>query len=134
MRLCESAGILPGGPLIATLPFRWVAVKEVGGTTVVRFTHRGALVGDAVELVAEQLCWLVDEGDRQHLVLDLGDVQTLASAMIGRFVLLQKKLLAAGSRLKVCQVNPELGEVLKLVGFDQLVGVYGDEKEALGGF
>ena len=84
---------------MATQPYRWFGVEEVGGVTVVRFTHRGILAGEEVEGVADQLHRLVDEEGRRLLLLNLRNVESLASAMLGRFLVLHLRipLLLKGS-------------------------------------
>ena len=112
-------------------PYRWFQVEEVGSVTVVSFTHRGALAGEAVEAVAEQLDRLVDEEGRLQLLLNLANVEGIASAMLGRFLTLHHKVLAAGGRLKFCGLSPAVQEVFATARLPVLFGIYRGEEEAL---
>jgi anti-anti-sigma factor len=112
-------------------PYRWFQVEEVGRVTVVRFGHRGALTGEAVGAVAEQLDRLVDEEGRLQLLLNLANVEGLASAMLGRFVTLHHKVLAAGGRLKFCGLSPAVEGVFTTARLPVLFGIYPGEEEAL---
>jgi anti-sigma B factor antagonist len=113
------------------LPYRWLEVEQSGAVTVVRFTHRGMLMGEAVEMVGDQLRSLVEDEGRRQLVLNLGNVQSMDSAMLGQLMMLNKRILAANGRLKLCQVSAALYEVFEAVKLPQLVGIYDEELDAL---
>ena len=112
-------------------PYHWFQVEEVGGVTVVRFTHGGALAGPTVDAVAEELDRLVREEGRLHLLLNLATVEGIASAMLGRFLTLHHKVLAAGGRLKFCGLSPAVHEVFATARLPVLFGIYPGEEEAL---
>ena len=116
---------------MVTQPYRWFRVEEVEGVTVVRFTHRGILAGEEVEGVAEQLHRLVDEEDRCRLLLNLQNVESIASAMLGRFLILHHKVLAAGGALKFCNLAPPIREIFATAQLTQLFGIYDSEGDAL---
>lgn len=115
---------------MATQPYRWFRVEEVGGVTVVRFTHRGILAGEEIEGVAEQLHRLVDEG-RRRLLLNFENVEGVASVMLGRLLVLHRKLLAAGGQLKFCGLSPPIREIFAAAQLTQLFGIYENEPGAL---
>ncbi|HZT79418.1 MAG TPA: STAS domain-containing protein [Gemmataceae bacterium] len=110
---------------------RWLHVEQVGDVTVARFPHRCDLMGEAVELIGDQLEALVDEEGRCRLLLNLDGVDILESKMLGRLLTLNKKVLAAGGRLKLCCVPPHLAEVFERAKLDNLMGIYPSEEEAL---
>jgi anti-anti-sigma factor len=116
---------------MATQRYRWFRVEEAGGVTVVRFTHRGILAGEEIEGVAEQLHRLVDEEGRRRLLLNLENVESIASVMLGRFVVLHHRLLAAGGQLKFCGLSPPVREIFATAQLTQLFGVYENEPGAL---
>jgi stage II sporulation protein AA (anti-sigma F factor antagonist) len=116
---------------MATQRYRWFRTEEVGDVTVVRFTHRGILAGEEVEGVAEQLHRLVDEEGRRRLLLNLENVESIASAVLGRFLVLHHKLLAAGGRLKFCNLCPPIREIFATAQLTQLFGIYHSEPDAL---
>jgi anti-anti-sigma factor len=115
----------------AYVPHQWLEVEQTGAVTVVRFMHRGILMGETVELVGEQLRSLVEDEGRLQLVLNLGNVQSMDSAMLGQLIRLNKQILAANGRLKLCQISAALYEVFEAVKLPQLVGIYDEERDAL---
>jgi anti-anti-sigma factor len=116
---------------MSTQPDPWFQAKQVGDVTVVRFLHRGDLTGGAVEAVAEQLDRLVHEEGRLRLLVNLSNVEGIASAMLGRFLALHHKVLAAGGRLKFCGLSPAVQEVFSTARLPVLLGIYPGEEEAL---
>src|SRR5262249_38184121 len=84
-----------------------------------------------VDAIAQQLDPLVDEECRLQLLLNLANVESLASAMLGRFLTLHHKVLAAGGRLKFCGLSPAVQEVFATARLPVLFGFYPGEEEAL---
>lgn len=117
-----------------SLPYRWFRAEAVGPVTVVRFPHAGELTGEAVDAIADQLFQLVDEAGCRQMVLNLANVQSLESAMIGKILILNQKLLALGGRLKLCRVPPPIAEILVTARLPDILGIYEDEWQALGSF
>ncbi len=60
-------------------------------------------------------------GGCHRIALDLAQVDYLSSAGIRILVLLAKNLQAIGGSLRLSDASPQVNEVLKLVGFDQLL-------------
>jgi anti-anti-sigma factor len=113
---------------------RWFEVEQVGQVTVVRFPRPVSLEGEDAEAVADQLAALVLESGCCRLVLDLANVETLSSAMLGKLIWLHKKALPLGGRLAVCRVDPKLVHILQTVKLSVLIGIYADEQEAVRSF
>jgi anti-sigma B factor antagonist len=113
--------------------YRWLEVEQVGDVTVVRFAVRTILDGEGIEAMGGQLLGLVENGGRKF-VISFANVESVATAMLGKFVLLHRKLEAAGGRVVLCRVGDFLGEILKLMEFPRLFAIYGDEQEALQSF
>jgi len=61
------------------------------------------------------------QGGCHHIVLDLSQVSYLSSAGIRVLVLLLKNLKSIGGSLQLSEPSAAVGEVLKLVGFNQLM-------------
>ena len=116
---------------MATRPYRWFQVDEAGDVSVVWFTHRGVLAGEEIEGLAEQLYRLVDEEGRRRLLLNLQNVEGVASAMLGRILILYHKVLAAGGGLKFCNLSPAIRETFATAQLTQLFGIYDSEQDAL---
>jgi anti-anti-sigma factor len=117
-----------------SLPYRWFRSETVGTVTVVRFPHPGVLTGEAVDAIADQLFQLVDERGCRQMLLSLANVERLESAMIGKILIVNQKLLALGGRLKLCRVPPPIVEVLVTARLPDILGIYEDEGQALGSF
>jgi anti-anti-sigma factor len=106
-------------------------VQHVGQATVVRFKRRTILEGAAIEVIGEHLLELTGEEGRRTFLVNFAGVESLTSAMLGKFVALHKVLSDAGGRLAFCSVDPFLMEIFKVVQMPQLIPVYGDEAQAL---
>lgn len=109
-------------------------IKDIGDVTVATFTDRHLLDQKTLETIGEELSGLVDDAGRQKLVLDFRNVQDISSLAIGMLVTLNKKIRAAGGKLVLCRMDPELRQVMAITQLDTLFVIRGDEREALAAF
>jgi anti-sigma B factor antagonist len=109
-------------------------LKDIGDVTVATFTDRHLLDQKTLDMLGEQLVSIVDGTGRQKLLLDFQNVQDISSLAIGMLVTLNKKIRAAGGKLVLCRMDPELRQVLAITRLDSLFTIRGDEQEALEAF
>jgi anti-sigma B factor antagonist len=128
----------PGGarrPPNATPPGRGpLDVRQQGEVTVVRFRGPVRLDGPEAEGIAEQLLSLVQDAGRCRLVVNLGGVQALNSATLGKLITVHKKALPLGGRLALCCTGHHLQQILETVKLSVLIGLYETEEEAVASF
>ena len=114
--------------------YRWLEIDQLGDVTVVRFTTRTILGNDAIEAIGTQLLGLVEEAGCRQFVLNLENVESISTAMVGKLVSLHRRLDAAQGRLVLCRLGPFLIEIFKILNLGQLARVYGEEQEAVQSF
>ncbi len=106
-------------------------VQHLDQTTVVRFKRRTILESAAIEAIGEHLHHLAEEEDRRAFLVNFTGVESLTSAMLGKFVALCRALSDTGGRLAFCCVDPFLMEIFKIVQIPELIPIYADEPQAL---
>jgi anti-anti-sigma factor len=114
--------------------YRWLEIEQFGDVTVVRFTTRTILGNDAIEAIGGQLLGLVEQAGCRQFVLNLENVESVSTAMVGKLVALHRRLEAAHGRLVLCRLGPFLVEIFKVLNLGQLAHVYGEEQEAVQSF
>jgi anti-anti-sigma factor len=107
-----------------------LVVTQVASVTVARITHPLVLSGETAEAVADHLHRLADTGPTRLLV-DCANVKSLTSLMIGRLISLNNKLTAADGAFALCEVRPDVREILDVVGLAELIRIYPTEQAAL---
>ena len=115
-------------------PRRRLEVEDVGDVTVVNFTDRKILDEQNIQLIGEQLFSLVDESGRKKILLNFGNVEYLSSAALGKLITLNKKLQAAGGRLILCNIDPQIYEVFEITKLNKLFNIHKEEQAALQAF
>jgi anti-anti-sigma factor len=106
-------------------------VEQLPQATVARFKRRTILDPAAIQAIGERLLHLAEEEGRQTIVLNFAGVESLTSAMLGEFALLQRVLHDSGGRLAFCCVEPFLMQVFKVVRIPDWIPIYADETAAL---
>jgi anti-sigma B factor antagonist len=109
-------------------------VKTVDGVTVAKVTATELWTDQKVGALAAELMHLADDLGVPKLVLDFADVTGLGSRMVGQLAALHKQVKAAGGRLALCQVRPEIAEVIETCKLTTLFGLYPDEPAAVRSF
>ena len=108
---------------------RWLLVEPVGDVSVVTFAEADILDLETIRVLGEQLLGMADEGRR--ILLNMGRVRRLSTALVGKVVALQNRLTELGGQLAICQVAPHLRDALELFKLPRLVPIYAEEQEAL---
>ena len=109
-------------------------VKTVDGVTVARITVKELWTDQQVGALTAELMHLADDLSMPKLVLDFADVTGVGSRMIGQLAALHKQVKAAAGRLALCNVRPEIAEVIEMCKLTALFGLYPDEAAAVRSF
>lgn len=67
----------------------------------------------------------------ERLLLDFSDVAYIASSGLRVLLKLAQRLKAEGGQLRLCSVNENVSEVLRISGFDTILDVFADRRSAL---
>src|SRR3954451_12022480 len=110
---------------------RRLEVEDIGDVTVVNFTDKKILDEQNIQIIGEQLFSLVDELGRRKILLNFGNVEYLSSAALGKFITLNKKVNAAGGRLILCNIDPQIYEVFEITKLNKLFNIKKDEQTAM---
>jgi anti-anti-sigma factor len=110
----------------------WLVIEPAGGVTVVRFAPECGhfLKDETIKALGERLFGLLADGHRR-LVLNLEHLVRLDSLLLGKFVALHKKALAAGGGVVLCHLSPQLYDVFQILQLTGFLRIYGTEAEAV---
>jgi len=112
-------------------PGQWLEREDFGDMTVLRVKAPLLRDDETTEALFDQTFLLVDAGGRSRLVLNLEAVGFMASAAIGKLILLMRKAASAGGKLALCNLSRSLEEVLRVSRLSDVLPSYADEQEAL---
>jgi anti-sigma B factor antagonist len=113
---------------------RRLDIDEVNGVTIARFTDKKILDESNIQIIGNQLFSLVDEDHRQKIVLDFTNVEYLSSAALGKLITMDKKVKAAGGKLRLCSIRSDIKEVFKITRLDKLFQILDNRDKAVEGF
>jgi anti-anti-sigma factor len=97
---------------------------DEAGRTVVRFPAGTALSESNAEAFAAALLARAEGKERPHLMVDLGGVAMLTSAILSRFVALNARVRELGGRLTLFNTTPTVRQVFKVTRLDTLLEVH----------
>jgi anti-sigma B factor antagonist len=106
-----------------TTASRHLQIEPIGDVSVVRFTDKKLIDDQTIRLIGDQLCSLVDEQGQRKILLNFGNVEYLSSAALGRFIILHKKVIAAGGRLVLYNIDSQIYEVFAVTKLNKLFDI-----------
>jgi len=113
---------------------RRLDIEEANDVTIARFTDKKILDESNIQIIGNQLFNLVDEDHRQKIVLDFTNVEYLSSAALGKLITMDKKVKAAGGKLRLCSIRSDIKEVFKITRLDKLFQIMDNRDKAIEGF
>ena len=111
--------------------YRHLGVWKHGNAIVVRFGDHHILDERTVNKIAEELYGVADREDCHHLILDFSSVLGVSSLMLGKLLMLRKKMSSRMGRLVLCDISPEVQDVLTATGLNEILAFMDSEADAL---
>ena len=113
---------------------RHLRLETIDGVTVVSFVDSKIVNEENIQEVGDQLYSLVEDEGHKQILLNFGNVEYLSSAALGKFITLNKKVNAAGGRLILCNIDPQIYEVFEITKLDRFFNIQKEEQAALQSF
>ena len=94
--------------------------------------HDSKIMGEDASLeVSRELTRLVNDMGEPSLVVNLGNVEFMASAMIGKLVLIRNQCKGREINFSLCSLHGNVAEAIGLVQLDKIVSLFEDEDVAI---
>ncbi len=108
-----------------------IAMEDADGVPVIRFMERQLYDDRTVREAGDQINAAVLSGiGPVRVILDFSGVAMISSALLGRLVLLQRRVDASKGMLRLCEVSPAVRDVLKTTNLDRILKIDRDRREA----
>ena len=111
-----------------------ISTQTIQGISIVTFEDESILDPLQVQDIGETLQQLIEQEDRQRLILDFHKVKILSSQMLGVLISLLKRIRSDRGRIVICGMKSELHKVFKITNLDKLFKFYDTEGHALRSF
>jgi anti-anti-sigma factor len=120
--------------MVSPSPEAWLEINLAGPVVVVKFTAEAIADEFVIHAIGERLYELVEKTVRPRFLVDFSGVKFCSSSLLGKLIQMQKKTRAAGGRLVLCGLEPDVFEVLDETHLDRLLTIYPARQEALRSF
>jgi len=111
-------------------------METIHGITVASFADAELLTEDAIHEIGDQLQDLaggIGPANR-NVLLNFRDVRLMSSTMLAILFKFARRVTAAGGRLKLCGIAPDLMVAFRITRFDRLFEIFEEESTALDSF
>ncbi|MBN2296303.1 MAG: STAS domain-containing protein [Pirellulales bacterium] len=110
-------------------------ITEVNDVVVVSFNHSKVLDEATIRQIGEEFSTLTLEAAAERkLLLNFSNVAFMASAMIGKILVLNKQCKKDRVDLKLCSICPNIMEVFNLMKLNKVLKIYDNAEQALEAF
>jgi anti-anti-sigma factor len=120
--------------MASRLDQQYLHVEQIGTVSVITFNRSEFLDETTIRLIGEQLAHLTQRAERPRLVLNVAAVKKLSTMLLGHFITLHKRARAAGGRMVLCRLDPQLHEAFDMLRVGQVIPIYAEEQDALQAF
>lgn len=111
-----------------------VLMETIHGITVATFADAELLSEGVIHEVGEQLQEMIDGLGPADVLLNFRDVRLMSSNMLAVLFKFGRRINAAGGRLKLCGLAPDLMVAFRITRFDRLFEIHDEESTALDSF
>lgn len=108
-----------------------LTISDENGVRLVRFLDRRLFDDVVVRDVGDQLQALLPRSGPISLVIDFSGVESVSSSMLGKLLLLQRRVDNAGGQLRLCELSSVVRAVFSTTNLDRLFAIDRDRQEAL---
>lgn len=109
-------------------------VEIIHGITIATFADSEILTEDVIDEVGEQMQDLITGFGPSDVVLNFRDVRLMSSTMLAVLLRFARRVSAAGGRLKLCAIAPDLMAAFRITRFDRIFEIHEEESTALDSF
>lgn len=110
------------------------AVVDQDGVFAIEFTDRKILDELSINEIGDEIAKLAALHAPMKLLLNFKNVQHLSSAALGMLITLSKKMEGLRSRMKLCDINPQIYEVFKITKLNRLFDIHDTADSAKASF
>ncbi len=111
--------------------YQRIKVSDSGGVSVVNFVDSKVINDEEIMDLGEELYALVERDKRSKIILNFSHVEFMSSAALGKLISFEKKVSAAGAKLMLSNIRPEIHEVFAITRLNKLFTIKEDEADAL---
>jgi len=113
---------------------RRLDIEEINDVTIAKFLDKKILDETNIQIIGNQLFGLIDDDNRQKIILDFSNVEYLSSAALGKLITMDKKVKGARGKLRLCTIRPDIYEVFAITKLNKLFDIHDTQDQALEGF
>ncbi len=111
--------------------YRHLGVWKEKDVTIVRFGEHRILDELTVNKLGDELYSVADHADCKRLLLNFASVDHLTTLMLGKLLMLRRKMESKGGKFALCELEPRVREVFASTNLDKIVAMYDSEVDAV---
>ena len=107
-------------------------VETLDNVVILHLLDRRVFDEKEVREVGEQIQAALPAGPGAiNVIVDFNKVEMISSSLLGKLILLLRRVETSGGRLRMCELNPTIQAIFRTSNLDRLFGIDRDLRESL---
>ncbi len=107
-------------------------LRKTGQTTLVRLDGPHIVNQMYIAKLGEELIRVLEKAEPPDLIIDLAQVQSLSSSVLGKLIQLHKHADQLGGRVRLCSLQPYVRKIFRITRLNSVFEIHDSVTDALG--
>lgn len=104
--------------------------KNIDSIIMVEITESHFMEEHPIDVLGQELSSLTNNPEKTNVILDLSSLKFMATMVMSKFIVLQKRLRARGGKLILCNLQPYILETIRLTQLHKVFEITKNRKAA----
>ena len=114
--------------------FECIKLDDVNKISVVKFVDEKVMDPSRIEQLGKELMSLTDGEEKKNLLINFENVRFFSSQAINKLIVLDKRVKAAGGKIRLSNLRPEVRDLFSYTNLDSVFVIRDEQSEAIESF
>ena len=111
-----------------------LTISHEGGICRIGFVDRNILEEAIIQVMASEVCRLIDEAQNPKILISFKDVEHLSSAALGALITINHKVKEKDGQLRLSDIDPRVYEIFLITKLNTLFQIHENAQQAIKSF
>jgi anti-anti-sigma factor len=114
--------------------FECIKLDDVDKVSVIKFVDEKVMDPGRIEQLGKELMSLTDGKKKKNLLINFENVRFFSSQAINKLIVLDKRIKAAGGKIRLSNLRPEVRDLFSYTNLDSVFVIRDEQEEAIDSF
>lgn len=114
--------------------FECIKLDDVDAISVIKFVDDKVMDPSRIEQLGKELMSLTNDDEKKNLLINFENVRFFSSQAINKLIVLDKRMKAAGGKIRLSNLRPEVRDLFSYTNLDSVFVIRDEQSEAIESF